>query len=210
MALSTAFGPGISVVPCLSLCSLPHYAVEQCFAQEGTQHDVQRFVALPNYPGRLSISRNHLARDIATVTGRKWWKHCEGRGASNFRTTSAEVNIPFVCCVEEVRDHRRLVSLLAIPRRENAVATDLDVVSSFLDENWSRLELVFNRRYWAVEHHFQTVPCVCNSIPDGWHNFEIFSVVQAERRVLYLIVLSLWDEYECPYILFVSTPFVLW
>lgn len=58
-----------------------------------------------------------------------------GQGASVFHTTSLELDIPFICCTEEVGYQRRPAALLADWRRDENVPTGLDVAYTCLDEN---------------------------------------------------------------------------
>lgn len=91
----------------LSFSTHPCYCPLDAFVvREGVQHDVRRFVALPSYPRRLSITHNHHTGDTAAGAWRKRWKHWGGWGASELRTASSEMDIPFVRCAEEVSYQR--------------------------------------------------------------------------------------------------------
>lgn len=102
MAPSPASGSDASGTPGPHVFfQLPH-SVENFIAQNGARRDVQRFVALPGYTGRLSITHNHHNQDGAAGAWREQLKHWGGLFASKYRTASLEKNIPFVRCTEEV------------------------------------------------------------------------------------------------------------
>lgn len=73
MASSSASGLRVAALPSFLFLfpgPSPH-PVEHHIARDGVHHDIQRFVSLPDYPGRLSILHNNHARDTALGTFRK-------------------------------------------------------------------------------------------------------------------------------------------
>lgn len=52
---------------------LLNYFVKQKVSQEGTRHDVQRFLVVQDYPWRLPIMHNYNARDTASGA---WGRNC--------------------------------------------------------------------------------------------------------------------------------------
>lgn len=125
----------------------PPYSVEQYIAQEGSRPDARRFVSLPDHPGCLSVSHNRHPRDTAAGACPKPWKHGGGRGAFEFRTASAEMDMPFVQLSEEVSYQRRLAALLATWWRDDVVLTIPEVGFCCPDEEWHLLWLVLRRRF---------------------------------------------------------------
>lgn len=99
-----------------------------------------------------------------------------GRGASDFRTASSEMAIPFVRCIEEESYQWRLAVLSETWRRDGVAPVIPAVAYSRLDEDWDQLWFVNKRRYWAREQHFETRIRMRHNLLVVWHNVEIFSI----------------------------------
>lgn len=97
---------------------------------------------------------------------------------------------------EDVRYQRRLAALLAIWRSDTVAPTVPNVPLSCLDEDWSQLWLVVQRRYWTREHHFEIFFRMHHNVLVVWHNIDMFSIMPANRSGLYTIFTSWWDEYK--------------
>lgn len=104
---SCSAGPDLS---CSSVRFPSPYSPEQCIAHEGARHDGRRSISLHNHPRCLSILYNCHSRDTASCAWPKRWKHWSGRGSSNFPVARAEMDIPFVHCVEDESFPPRRVS----------------------------------------------------------------------------------------------------
>lgn len=99
---SPASGFGAAGLPASPVRFPPHYSFEQYTSRNAVRHDVLRFVALAKDRRRLSISLNHQSWNTVACAWRKRRKHWWGRGASEFCTASAEIDIPFMRCVEQL------------------------------------------------------------------------------------------------------------
>lgn len=65
------------------------------------------------------------------------------------------MQLPSICCVENVSYQRRLESLLANYRHGKAVSTALADYFC-VGEGWIQLHLVVKRLYWKPQHYFKT------------------------------------------------------
>lgn len=71
-----------------------------------------------------------------------------------------------------------------------------DVAYSCNNENGDQLWFVFKRRYYAHDHYFETGLRMRYSLLVGSQNFEICSILPADRSGFYPILPSRWCEYE--------------
>lgn len=107
-------------------------------------------------------------------------------------TKSGFVEIPFVCCFEEVHYVEHLSSLITRLRAEKAVPSDvsldlwcdsrdlIDVWFASSHEYWDR-DTDFEVRWWQHTGVF----CTCFV---GWHNVEVFSIPPDRHGEVYVTV----------------------
>lgn len=143
---SVSVGVGSSGLP---VCFPYPHSVDQWLAQEGVQHNFRHFIALPNHPVRLSVSHNHHCWPTTASAWYKRWTRWGGRGASEFRAVSADMDISFARLVEEVSYQRRLATLLTMCCSDEVVPTAPEVAFFRFIQEWSPLRLVIKRRFLA-------------------------------------------------------------
>lgn len=119
------------------------------------------------------------------------------------------MDILCVSCAEEVSYQLRLSTLLATWRHDKVKQTIPEVPFSRLHEEYNLLRHVVKQRYWARKHHFVTLLRMRHNVLVGWHSVDIFSIMAADRGVLYPVLHNWWGKYDCIYLLFVSRPLVL-
>lgn len=102
MASSSGLGATGFGLPGSPIRFQPSYYVEQNIAHDSAHHDIQLSVRMPDYPGCFWIQRNNEARNTATGARRKRRKHFRGDGMFESLTSGSAINIPSVCCADEV------------------------------------------------------------------------------------------------------------
>lgn len=169
-ASSNAPGSGASGFPGLLVRFPARYCAELYIGQEGATHFLWRFISLPKDQGRLSIVCSHHSWDTSARACRKRRKPQRGQVVSDSRLNSSKVDVPFVCCTEEVSHQRKFEELLASWRRDGVAPAVIDVYYYCLDETWSQLWFFARSRYWAHEHQFGKRLCMRYSFLVYWQN----------------------------------------
>lgn len=139
MNSSLASGAIVASLLGLTMRFTPPYFVEQLIVQESAHQESRPFIELPNHPGHLSIFHNHHSLDTAAGACRKERTHYDGQGAFEFRTVSAEMDIPLVCRLEGLSVQRGPAALLTTSWHDKAVPSVPEGAFSYLDENCDRL-----------------------------------------------------------------------
>lgn len=169
-------------LPALFLAS---YLVEQYIAGDGTHHDLRRFISQPNCSGFLSVSYNENVRDTAAGAWCKQWRHRHGRGAPDFGTATWAMDISFIRCAVLASSKRRFAAFLTTGLRDEvALAVSVWPILALM-KNWDQLWLVIKRRYSACEQYFETRLGTGHILLVSWHDDDIFSIMAADRDVLY-------------------------
>lgn len=145
---------------------------------------VSRFIALRDHPGRLSFFTIIALGILRPVLGASAGSIGDRR-ALELPMSSAEMDIPFLPCAEEISNKWRVEASLLTCWRENDVQTAPEMALSLLDEHCSRAWFGIKRGYWSHQQHLETTLCMSHKFLVGWHSVEILSIIPASHGGLY-------------------------